>query len=77
MEMLSSPRAPAGQLAHGVPMHSSLQELDQVAAGRNPKPPARDAASLPTLQARAEADLQPVQYHKILLTGQYQIHYLG
>ena len=58
-------------------MHTSLQRLDQAAAGRNPKLLARDVALPPTSQARAEADLQPMQHHKIFLTWQYQIHYLG
>lgn len=41
-------------VGHGVPVHTSLQELDQVVPGGNPKALAQDAALPPTLQARAE-----------------------
>jgi len=74
MEVLLSPRSSAG---HGVPMLTSLQDLDQTTAGGNPKPLAWGVALPPTSQARTEAGLQPMQYHKILLTWQSQIHYLG
>lgn len=64
-------------VGHGVPVHTSLQELDQVAPGGNPKALAQDAALPPTSQARAEEGLQPRQYDQILLIWQYKIRYLG
>lgn len=67
------PNSSGWTFGHGVPMHTSLQELEQAAAGGNPKPLARDTVLPPTSQAKAEADLEPMQYHKILLTWQYQI----